>query len=292
MTAASSAATDELARILEVAVGAARAAGAAIKDGAGRTAVEKSKASDIDLVTEVDKHCQSVIEKAIADNFPSHKVLGEESVAAGAAASTAAIDALADSEWLWIVDPLDGTTNFVHGLPLSVVSIGIAHKGVVVVGVVYEPYRDELFTAVRGRGAFLNGTTRLHVADETELKRSLWAFGLHHTQHVCRTMVRGMGAIADISRGCRTLGSAALHLAYVAAGRLTGFWELDLSSWDISAGSLLVQEAGGVVTDTRGEAYTLRTRDVFATNGAEGIHKPALAALAAVNAHRPDPKVV
>lgn len=103
-------------------------------------------------------------------------------------------------------------------------------------------------------------------------------------------MVRGVDAVTAISRGCRSLGSAALHLSYTACGRLTGFWELDLSAWDITAGSLIVQEAGGKVTDTRGADYTLRTRDVFASNGAEGVHGAVLTALAAVGAHKPDPK--
>ena len=154
------------------------------------------------------------------------------------------------------------------------------------VGVVYEPYRDEMFSAIRGSGAFLNGTKRLHVSREVDIGAALFAYGLHNTQRVCRVMVKGLGAMSEISRGCRSLGSAATHLAYVAAGRFTGFWELDLSSWDLAAGSLLVAEAGGLVTDTRGEPYTLLTRDCLATNGAAAVHRGALEVLSGARADR------
>lgn len=141
-----------------------------------------------------------------------------------------------------------------------------------------------MFTAIRGCGAFLNGTTRLRVSPEPALGSALFAYGLHSTRRVCRVMVTGLGAMSEVTRGCRSLGSAAAHLAYVAAGRFTGFWELDLSSWDLAAGALLVKEAGGVVTDTRGAPYSLLTRDCLATNGAPDVHGGALKALAAAKA--------
>lgn len=281
---------NELKRAVDVSSAAAREAGAIINEGRGKIFAAKTKASVVDLVTEVDVKCQNVIEKRLMEAFPESAFLGEESVAPGAAASAAAIRATLEQgkEWMFIVDPLDGTANFVSSIPLSVVSIGIAYKGEVVGGVIYEPARDELFTAMKGHGAFLNGTTPLHVSPAEKMVEAVWAFGTHHTQHVARTMLRGVGALSAVCRTVRSFGSAALHLAYVAAGRLTGFTELDLSSWDVSAGSLIVMEAGGKVTDTRGEPYTLLTRDTFATNGAPEVHDGGLAALRSVDAHRPD----
>jgi len=274
--------------VRDVAVAVAKQAGVLIRSRAGLTAVDHLKASSQDLVTVVDKACQDLIADAVARHFPTHAMLGEEDVPPGSAASATALAALADREWLWVVDPLDGTTNFVHGLPNSVVSIGVAHRGTVVVAVIYNPYLDELFTAVHGKGAFVNGQ-RMRVADTASLKAGLLAAGFHHTPHVASTMVRGVAAMLPAARGVRSFGSAALHLAYTAMGRLTGFWELDLSSWDIAAGALLVAEAGGRVTDTRGGAYTLAVRDVLATNGAPGVHDAVLAVLAGARADRPDP---
>jgi myo-inositol-1(or 4)-monophosphatase len=286
--------------ILKVAVAAARAAGQVIRTSSGRIAIEKTKASYQDLVTAADRECQTIIEKAIADSFPDHGILGEESVDPGSKASAAAIERVLSQskEWTWVIDPIDGTTNFVSGIPCSVVSIGVARKkaGVpsdasiasqwsVDVGVVYEPFRDELFTAIRGEGAFLNGAP-ISVSRETEMKGALFGYGLHSQAHVQATMVKGVGAICSVARGGRNLGSAALHLAYVSCGRLTGFWELDLSSWDLAAGSLLVQEAGGIATDTRGAPYSLLTRDMLATNGAEEIQSMTLRVLAEVGANK------
>ena len=279
---------DELSSILAVAVAAAREAGALILAGSGRVAVDHTKANAKDLVTEVDEACQRVIERAARAAFPSHAFLGEESVAPGSAASAAALTTAVEGTaagaapaWLWIVDPLDGTTNFVHGLPLSVVSIGIAKNGVVEVAVIYNPFQDELFTAVRGRGALLNGTP-LRASATATLGQALFAVGFHSNEAVGVTMMRGAAAMLRHVRGVRNLGSAALHLAYVAAGRLDGFWELDLSSWDLAAGCLLVSEAGGRVADMRGAPYALPVRDVFAT--CAGVHEAGLAVLAAAGA--------
>lgn len=268
---------DELSAILAVAVAAAREAGALIVAGSGRVAVDHIKANAKDLVTEVDNACQNVIERAARAAFPDHDFLGEESVAPGSAASAAALSAAASSPWLWVVDPLDGTTNFVHGLPQSVVSIGVARRGVVEVAVVYNPFLDELFTAVRGRGATFNGAP-MRAAGTSGLGQALFAVGFHSNEAVGQTMMRGAAAMLRHVRGVRNLGSAALHLAYVAAGRLDGFWELDLSSWDLAAGCLLVLEAGGRVSDMRGAPYSLAVRDVFAT--CAGVHEAGLSVLA------------
>jgi myo-inositol-1(or 4)-monophosphatase len=289
-TSTSLPALEELHAVRLCAEAAARQAGEIMRKHAGNIEVDKAKASYQDLVTAADRACQDAIEAAIRASFPTHDILGEESVPAGWAASTAAIDAKlkaveggSPTPWLWVIDPIDGTTNFVHGIPCSAVSVGVAYRDRVVVGVIYEPYRDEMFSGVLGGGATLNGRP-VAVAKEAALSKALFGYGLHHTHDVGGVMCRGLDAVMRVSRGCRSLGSAALHLAYVSCGRLTGFWELDLSSWDVAAGSLLVTEAGGRVTDTRGAPYTLRTRDTFASNGSDEVHEGLLKAIASVGA--------
>jgi myo-inositol-1(or 4)-monophosphatase len=282
MAEAASPSDDE---VLAVIVAAARAAGAIIRASSGRIAVEATKATVQDLVTKADKECQDLIERAVLAAFPAAAFLGEESVGAGSAASAAALErALAPrSELLFVVDPIDGTANFVHGVPFSCVSIGVARCNELAVACIYEPYRDELFTAVRGRGASLNGA-RMAVSPEPDFSRAMLAYGLGSSPRVAAVMLRAVGAVQEGSRGQRSLGSAALHLAYVAAGRFTAFWETDLSSWDVAAGALLVAEAGGRVGDTRGKPFTLRTRDIVASNGAEGVHGGLLKCIAAAKA--------
>lgn len=274
-----------LTEVLEVAVSAAKSAGALIRSRSGGALASIAiKANDKDLATEVDQAAEAAIFAAIQRSFPDHAFLGEESVAPGSVASAAAIAAVEDQDWLWVVDPLDGTTNFIHDLAHSVVSIGVAHRGVVVVAVIYDPYRDELFSAVRGRGAHCNGE-RMRISSTPSLSTALFAVGFHSRADVAAAMVRASTALLGACRGIRCLGSAALHLAYVARGAFTGFFELDLNSWDLAAGSLLVEEAGGRMSDSRGVAYTLATRDCYATNGAEGVHAAGLALLAGAGAN-------
>ena len=228
----------ELSTILAVATRAARLAGARIREfSLAPPPVLATKADFADLVTEVDKQCQDLILGAVREAFgASHEFLGEEDVPPGAAAAAAAIAAvLARRRPVWVVDPIDGTTNFAAGLPLSCVSIGVADgSGRVVVGVILDPHRDELFTAVRGRGAHLNGAP-MRVAPAAALRESLWGWGLHHARHVSKTMLRAAGVFADEVRGMRALGSAALMMAYVACGRLGGFFEHELCAWGASA---------------------------------------------------------
>jgi myo-inositol-1(or 4)-monophosphatase len=254
-------------QIEQQAVLAAREAGALIRQKCGQAAQTLVKSNDYDLVTEVDKACEDLIRTRLAEHFPTHHILGEEGVAPGSAASAQAVEEARNAEFLWIIDPIDGTTNFIHGFPNSVVSIGIARHGEVIVGVIYDPFRDEMFTARRGEGAFLNGE-RLRVSPEATLQESVLATGFPVDTKGARAInMRGMQALAPTVRNFRALGTAALHLAYVAAGRLTGFWEMDLNAWDLSAGSLLITEAGGRVTDTRGVDYHLGVRHIAATNG-------------------------
>ncbi|GIM45000.1 inositol monophosphatase [Collibacillus ludicampi] len=253
---------------------AARKAGALIKEKIGQASEIREKTSASDLVTEVDKASQEIIEKHVLSVFPQHTILGEEDVAPGAYASVEALEKARKAEYLWIIDPIDGTTNFIHAFPFCCVSIALAHRGEVIAGVVYDPVRDELFRAVRGEGATCNGKP-LRVSAEDRLENALLAGGFAGEPEGARkTNLRGLMALVPHVRSIRTAGSAALHLAYVAAGRLSGFWEIDLNAWDLAAGCLLVQEAGGQVTDTAGNAYTLAVRHVLATNGR--IHQDVL----------------
>jgi fructose-1,6-bisphosphatase/inositol monophosphatase family enzyme len=199
------------ARVLEVASQAARAAGALIVAHAGRAAVESTKADFQDLVTQCDKDCQKIIFDAMRCAFgETHAFLGEEDVPPGAEAASAAIAGMVSSPLpLWVCDPIDGTTNFVSGVPFSCVSIGVSLGGVVVVAVIYDPHRNELFSAVRGEGAFLNGAP-LRVAGCTVMKEALMGWGLHHARNVSKTMLRAAEHFVDHVRGLRALGSAAL----------------------------------------------------------------------------------
>jgi len=272
--------------MLAVALGAARAAGAIIRRTAGLVAPSE-KGGKSDLVTASDLECQAAVVAAVRSAFPAHAVLGEEDVPAGAEAAAAAIARVAQSPFLWIVDPIDGTTNFAAGLPLCCVSIAAARKGVVAVAVVYDPARDEAFTAVRGRGARLNGAP-MRVGGAASLREALVGFGgLGRDAQLAAAALRGLGALSSRVRALRGLGSAALHLAYVAAGRLDACWDLSLSTWDSAAGALLVAEAGGAVTGFDGRPHALTTRDTLASNGA--VHDALRAALEEAGAAPPQP---
>lgn len=253
---------------------AARQAGALVREKIGHANQIGQKTSAADLVTEVDKASQKIIEEHLLSSFPDHKILGEESVAPGTDASVKALEAAKNEEYLWIIDPIDGTTNFVHGFPFCCVSIALAHRGELIVGQIYDPLRDELFTAIRGKGATCNGNP-LRVSTEDCLQHSLLATGFAGaSEELKKAQMQGLLSFIPASRSVRTSGSAALHLAYVAAGRLSGFWELDLNVWDLAAGCLLVQESGGQVSDIEGGAYSIGVRHVLATNGL--IHKEML----------------
>jgi myo-inositol-1(or 4)-monophosphatase len=250
-----------------VAVNTAAMAGEFIKSKLGDITKVSQKYSTHDLVTEVDKGTETLIRNLIGTHFPQHHILGEEAVLPGPDASAKAIAEYADAEYLWIVDPIDGTTNFIHGFPFFSVSIALAHRGEVIVGVIYDPTHNELFVAEKGKGAYLKGA-RMQVSSEVRLSDSLIATGFpaDHLQALPANLA-GIMSIAPKVRNLRITGSAALHLAYVAAGRLSGFWEIGLNSWDVAAGALLISESGGTVTDTEGKPFTLATRNILATNG-------------------------
>ncbi|WP_078500750.1 inositol monophosphatase family protein [Paenibacillus selenitireducens] len=250
-----------------VAINCAAKAGEWIKSKLGSYEKLDIKVSTHDLVTEVDKGAEKLIRRLILTHFPDHAFLGEESTGIGAAAAASALHDVEESEYLWIVDPIDGTTNYVHGLPLYSVSIALAHKGEIIVGVIYDPSRDELYVAEKGKGAYVHGVP-MKVSKEQKLEDSLIATGFPTEQTVLLPLnLAGIQAVAPRVRNIRTIGSAALSLAYVATGRLSGFWELNLNAWDLAAGMLLIQESGGRVTDTAGNPYHLGVRNVIATNG-------------------------
>jgi myo-inositol-1(or 4)-monophosphatase len=260
---------EQLEQVLQVAMDAGRKAGDIILGNAGGAAVTKTKANSRDLLTLIDPLCEKTIKETVLATFPDHDFLGEEDVPPGKEASAAAIDAKlknSKSDWLWIVDPIDGTTNFANGIPLNMPSIAATYKGEVVVGVIYDPHRDEMFTATKGGGSFLNGKS-IKVGEQSDIGDAVIAMGSPPGEESMQMSLKGIQALMPKVRTIRMFGSAAIMLAWIANGRLTAYWEYDLSSWDICAGALLIQEAGGKFTDLDGMDFSVRTRKICATNG-------------------------
>lgn len=225
-----------------------------------------------DLVTVADRRSEALIVGRLRERFPDHAIVAEEGS-----------NRQSSSEYCWYVDPLDGTTNYAHGFPVYCVTLGLACKGEVITGVVYDPTRDEMYTAERGAGAYLNGR-RLQVSRTEKVGESLVATGFppFATNHDLN--VQFYFRFTMLSHGIRRAGSAALDLGSVAAGRFEGFWELKLNPWDKAAGTLLVTEAGGRVTDVRGGAFNLLGDEVFASNGL--VHDEMLQVFAEILARR------
>ena len=213
-----------------------------------------TKSSEVDIVTQVDRQCETRIRQILLGDYPDHVVLGEEQGQAGR------------GRFRWIVDPLDGTVNYAHGFPFFCVSIALEIDGQVEVGVVYDGWRDELFSAVRGRGAYLNGRP-LHVSDETAPKRALLATGFAYVENMQHRNLDVFARMLPQVRSIRRPGAAALDLCSVAAGRFDGFWEMGLNAWDVAAGNLIVQEAGGTVTGPDGSPYHFGELTLVASNG-------------------------
>jgi myo-inositol-1(or 4)-monophosphatase len=221
--------------------------------------VRVEKKGTIDLVTQIDRDVERGFRALIADRFPGHVVLGEEFEEPGQRESA--------PEFCWVFDPVDGTTNYAHGLPIFCSSLALEIRGEAVVAAVYDPTREELYTAVRDDGAWLNGA-RLRVSSATTLIDSLLCTGFPYTvQRDPAALVALFGEFIGRARAVRRLGSAALDLCYVAAGRFDGFYERHLQPWDIAAGALIVAEAGGTVTSATGSPYTSREGSVLASNG-------------------------
>jgi myo-inositol-1(or 4)-monophosphatase len=232
-------------------------------------AMRIDKKGAIDLVTEIDIEIERAFRATIAQRFPDHTVLGEEFASAA--------DRGAESEFCWVLDPIDGTTNYAHGLPIFCASLALEIDGEAVVGTVYDPNRRELFTAERGQGARLNGTP-LQVSSASSLIDSLLVTGFPYSvQREPDELIGLFAAFMTRARAVRRLGSAALDLCYVAAGRFDGFWEMKLQPWDMAAGALIVTEAGGRVTLSTGEPFRSRAGSVLATNGS--IHDEMLATI-------------
>ena len=242
--------------ILNIAIKAARRAGAVINRAALDGAPLEVRSKNVnDFVTQVDKAAESAAIEVLRRAYPDHAILAEES---GADAGTA------KSEYRWIIDPLDGTTNFIHGFPQYCVSIGVEHRGALAHAVVYDPGKNELFTASKGHGAFLNDR-RLRVTRCAQLRDALVGTGFPFKELTrLELYMKQLRTIMSLTIGVRRAGSAALDLAYVAAGRLDAFWELGLSPWDMAAGALLIKEAGGLVGDLGGEPGFLESGDITA----------------------------
>ncbi|WP_198419570.1 inositol monophosphatase family protein [Geomonas oryzae] len=247
--------TEGLQAMLDTAVSAARQAGRLQKERLWGEFTFDFK-GEVDIVTEVDRACEELIVSRIAAAFPGHSFLAEENLYADG-----------DPAWRWVIDPLDGTTNYAHGFPWFCVSIALEHEGELTLGVIYHCMMDELFTAVRGGGAFLNGRP-ISVSSRKPLRHSLIATGFpYDATRGNENNFRNFFELQLAARGVRRAGAAALDLAYVAAGRLDGYWECKLKPWDVAAGSLLVREAGGMVTNHKGEPHRIGDHRILASNG-------------------------
>lgn len=261
------------ARIERCATIAARSAGKIILEGL-HSDIE-SKIGQRDIVTESDKMCQQVIVNTIRRHFPEHAILGEEDVEPGREAAMAAIDKLIDSDHLWIVDPIDGTTNFAMGMPLSGVIISYVSGRDLVFGCIYDPFHNEMFTAWRGEGAYVTRSAAhgkeekvpLSVSSSQDLTHAVLCTGSPPNLDSLAGCNRACDVLSSKVRTVRVLGSAAINLAWVACGRLSAYFETDMNVWDVAAGSLLVREAGGRVTDVWNREYSLLTRNYVASNG-------------------------
>jgi myo-inositol-1(or 4)-monophosphatase len=239
---------------LEAALSAARRAGEVLRAGFGTEHTITYK-GEVDLLTEIDEEAERVIREELLGAFPSYGMLAEEG------------GELAGEEGArWIVDPLDGTTNYAHRLPIFCVSLALQRSGEVVLGVVHDPMGEETFVAEQGRGATLNGES-INVSDTDELIRALIATGFPYDRAEMPGALELFGRFAATTQGMRRLGSAALDLCYVASGRIDGYYERGIWPWDLAAGSVIVEEAGGRLTNYRGYVLDLAGREIMASNG-------------------------
>ena len=245
--------------MLNFAIQTARDAGSLLAERFGR-ALRVTNKSELDLVTDSDLASEKLIIDRIKTYHPRHAILAEESGASPSATPEA------QSEWRWIIDPLDGTTNYAHGYPCFCVSIGLEHNGRMELGVIYDPMRGELFTAERGEGASLNGRG-IHVSAINSLSAALLCTGFPYDVRERSEFARHFANFIMNAQGVRRDGAAALDLAYVACGRFDGFWEEGLKPWDVAAGSLMVEEAGGRVSKYDGGPLSIYTPPILASNG-------------------------
>jgi myo-inositol-1(or 4)-monophosphatase len=253
--------------MLNFAIETARDAGSILLEKFGRISAITKK-GDINLVTEADLASEEMIVERIRSHYPRHSVLAEE--------GGEVIKVGGDSTWKWIIDPLDGTTNYAHGYPCFCVTLALEHDGEIVIGVTYDPTRNELFAAEKGRGATLNGKP-IRVSSTEKLSESLIVTGFPYDFKQRENFARHFTEFLLSSRGIRRDGSAAIDMAYVACGRFDGFWEEGLNPWDVAAGKLLIEEAGGVITYYDGSKFSICNPPICASNGA--IHGQMLEVL-------------
>ena len=241
--------------MLNIAIRAARAAGDSIVREMDRTCdISVESKGKNDFVTEVDKNAEKIIIYTIKNAYPDHAFLAEETGQTG------------EGDFLWVIDPLDGTTNFLHSFPHFAVSIALQHKGVLDQAVIYDPLRQELFTASKGKGAHLNNR-RIRVSDKKLLDGALLGTGFPYNDETAAThFIESFKALFPEVAGIRRAGVASLDLAYVACGRLDGFWEFGLKPWDIAAGALIIQEAGGINVELTGEIDFMKTGNIISAN--------------------------
>lgn len=258
---------NEIGDLTQAAVQAARLGGAILQDYAQKGFTVHSKGESINLVTEADLHSEKAIIQSIRKIFPEHQILSEEQ----------GLQDIPQHPIKWIIDPLDGTVNFAHGFPLYNVSIGVEYEGTCVIGVIYDPTRDELFLGQQGRGATLNGTA-IHVSTKPKIAEALLVTGFAYDIHTATdNNLKEFCAFTVLAGGMRRTGTAAIDLAYIACGRLDGFWELQLKPWDTAAGKIILEEAGGKITDYAGKPYSIYGSTLLATN--ELIHSEMLGIL-------------
>jgi len=247
---------NEIDNLTQKAIHAARLGGAILQDFAKKGFTIHSKGQTINLVTEADLRSEEAVIQSIRNTFPEHQILSEE-------------QGLQDSPQhpiKWIIDPLDGTINFAHGFPMYNVSIGVEYQGSCVIGVIYDPTRDELFLGQQGRGATLNDTP-IQVSTTPKLAEALLVTGFAYDIHTATdNNLKEFCAFTLRARGMRRTGTAAIDLCYIACGRLDGFWELQLNPWDTAAGKVIVEEAGGKITNYAGEPYSIYGKTILATN--------------------------
>lgn len=255
--------------MLNFAIETARNAGKVLLEKFGRK-IQISKKGDIDLVTEADLASEKLIVERIKSHYPKHSILAEES----GESNVLVIEG--ESRWKWIIDPLDGTTNFAHGYPCFAVTFALEHNGEIVIGITYDPTRDELFAAEKGKGATMNNRP-IAVSETEELSEALLVTGFPYNFKSKENFARHLTEFLLRSRGLRRDGSAAIDLAYVACGRFDGFWEEGLKPWDVAAGLLLIEEAGGRISFYDGTRYNIYSPPVCASNGL--IHDEMLAVL-------------
>lgn len=249
-----------------IAIEAAKRAGQLLRQNLGKANRIEFK-GEVDLVTEMDRQAEGLIIETLNEVYPGHGILTEERD-----------EMRSTSNYRWIIDPLDGTTNYTHGFPIFSVSIALEKDGDVVLGVVYDPMLDELFTAEKGKGAFLN-EKRIRVSGVSQLNMSLLATGFPYDVRTSPdNNLNHFANFAVRTQAIRRVGSAALDLCWVACGRFDGFWELKLKPWDVAAGGLVVKEAGGMVTDFKGKPFSIYSDETLATNGL--IHKEMMDVLA------------